>query len=455
MEQVDVVVIGMGPGGEEVAGRLAETHLDVIGIDERLVGGECPYWGCVPSKMMIRAADAIAEGRRIPGLAGDSRVSPDWAPVVARIRNEATDDWNDRAAVDRFESKGGRFVRGHGRLTGPKTVAVGDREFEARRAIVLNTGTQPAIPPIPGLAGTPLWTNREAIETTEVPASLVVLGGGAIGVELAQVFARFGSRVTVVEAAPHLLPLEEPDAGAVITTVFGRERIAVRVGAKAVGVRHDGTGFTVDLDTGEALTAQQLLVATGRRVDLAAAGLDAIGIDVTARAVPVDARMKVAPGVWAVGDMTGKGAFTHVSMYQAEIAIADILGASGVADAEYGALPRVTFTDPEVASVGMTQAQATEAGIDVLVGRTELASTTRGWIHGPGNDGFIRLIADAERRVLVGATVVGPSGGEVLSALVVAIHGTVPLERLRSMIYAYPTFHRGILDALKDLRRPQ
>lgn len=455
MEQVDVVVIGMGPGGEEVAGRLAETHLDVIGIDDRLVGGECPYWGCVPSKMMIRAANAIAEGRRIPGLAGDSRVTPDWAPVAARIRNEATDDWNDKVAVDRFESKGGRFVRGHGRLTGPNTVTVGDREFEARRAIVLNTGTQPAIPPIPGLAGTPLWTNREAIETTEVPASLVVLGGGAIGVELAQVFARFGSRVTVIEAAQHLLPLEEPDAGAVIATVFGREGIALRVGAKAVAVRHDGGGFTVDLDTGESLTAQQLLVATGRRVDLGAVGLDAIGIDVSARAVPVDARMKVAPGVWAIGDMTGKGAFTHVSMYQAEIAIADILGVSGVADAEYGALPRVTFTDPEVASVGMTQAQATEAGIDVLVGRTELASTARGWIHGPGNDGFIRLVADADRRVLVGATVVGPSGGEVLSALVVAVHGAVPLERLRSMIYAYPTFHRGILDALKDLRRSQ
>jgi pyruvate/2-oxoglutarate dehydrogenase complex dihydrolipoamide dehydrogenase (E3) component len=455
VEQVDIVVVGMGPGGEEVAGRLAETHLDVIGIDERLVGGECPYWGCIPSKMMIRAADAIAEGRRIPGLAGDSRISPDWAPVAARIRNEATDDWDDKVAVDRFESKGGRFVRGHGRLTGPNTVVVGDREFQARRAIVLNTGSQPAIPPIPGLAGTPLWTNREAIEATEVPSSLIVLGGGAIGVELAQVFARFGSRVTVIEAALHLLPLEEPDAGAVLAEVFGREGITVRVGAKAVGVRHDGGSFTVDLEGGESVSAQQLLVATGRRVDLAAVGLDTVGVDVSARAVPVDARMKVAQGIWAIGDMTGKGAFTHVSMYQAEIAIADILGVGGVADAEYSALPRVTFTDPEVASVGMTQAQATAAGLDVLVGRTALASTSRGWIHGPGNDGFIRLIVDADRRVLVGATVVGPSGGEVLSALVVAVHAGVPIDRMRSMIYAYPTFHRGILDALKDLRRPQ
>jgi pyruvate/2-oxoglutarate dehydrogenase complex dihydrolipoamide dehydrogenase (E3) component len=454
VEQVDVVVIGMGPGGEDLAERLAETHLDVIGIDQRLVGGECPYFGCIPSKMMIRAANSLAEGRRIPGIAGDSRVMSDWAPVAARIRNEATDDWNDQVAVDRFEGKGGRFVRGHGRLIGPKTVAVGDREFEARRAIVLNTGTDPAIPPIPGLAGTPLWTNREAIQATEVPASLIVLGGGAIGVELAQVFARFGSHVTVVEAAPHLVPFEEPDAGALLADVFAREGIDVRVGVSATAVRHDGAGFSVDLADGKTVQAEQLIVATGRKVDLGAVGLDTVGVDITLHAVPVDERMRVAPGIWAIGDMTGKGAFTHMSMYQADIAIADILGAEGVTAAEYDAVPRVTFTDPEIGSVGMTQAQATKAGIDVLVGRAALPSTARGWIHGPGNDGLIRLIADADRGVLVGATTMGPSGGEVLSALVVAVHAAVPLERLRSMIYAYPTFHRGILDAVKDLRRP-
>ena len=454
MEQVDVIVVGMGPGGEDLAERLAEMHLDVIGIDQRLVGGECPYFGCVPSKMMIRAGNALAEGRRIPGLAGDSRVMADWAPVAARIRNEATDDWNDQVAVDRFEGKGGRFVRGHGRLTGPKTVTVGDREFEARRAIVLNTGTDPAIPPIPGLAGTPLWTNREAMQATEVPASLIVLGGGAIGVELAQVFARFGSHVTVVEAAPQLVAFEEPEAAALLADVFARDGIDVRVGVSASGVRHDGTGFTVDLADGNTLHAAQLLVATGRKIDLGAVGLDTIGIDITAHAVPVDNRMRVAPGIWAIGDMTGKGGFTHISMYQAEIAMADILGAEGVTAAEYDALPRVTFTDPEIGSVGMTQAQATKAGINVLVGRAALPSTARGWIHGPGNDGLIKLIADADRGVLVGATTVGPSGGEMISALVVAVHAAVPLERLRSMIYAYPTFHRGILDAVKDLRRP-
>ncbi len=236
--------------------------------------------------------------------------------------------------------------------------------------------------------------------------------------------------------------------------MFAREGVNVRVGTSATGVQHDGTGFTVDLAGGDSVHAAQLLVATGRRVDLAGVGLDTVGVDVTARAVPVDGRMRVVSGIWAIGDMTGKGAFTHVSMYHAEIAVADILGISGVADAEYAALPRVTFTDPEVGSVGMTQAQAAAAGIDVLVGRALVSSSARGWIHGPGNDGFIKLIGDATSGVLVGATVVAPCGGEVLSALVVAIHAGVPLERLLSMIYAYPTFHRGILDALKDLRRP-
>ncbi len=454
MENVDVIVIGMGPGGEEVAGKLAEAGLSVLGIDERLVGGECPYWGCVPSKMMIRAADALAEGRRVPGLAGQSVITPDWTPVAARIRNEATDNWDDTVAVKRFESKGGRFVRGHGQITAPGVVEVGDQEFTAAKAIVLNTGTSPAIPPIDGLATTPLWTNREAIEATEVPSSLIVLGGGAIGVELAQVFARFGANVTIVEALDHLLPLEDPEAGATVAEVFGREGIVVRTGVKAVHVGHDGTGFSLRLDNGDVLTAEKLLVATGRRIDLAGVGLAVLGIDTTARTLPVDDRMRVAPGVWAVGDITGKGAFTHVSMYQAEIVIADILGHQDVPAADYRALPRVTFTDPEVGSVGMTQAQAAKEGIDVLVGQASMASSARGWIHGPGNDGFIKLIGDAQRNVLIGATVVGPSGGEVLSALVVAVQAEVPIEKLRYMIYAYPTFHRGILDAVKDLHRP-
>ncbi len=454
IEETDVVVIGMGPGGEDAAGRLAEAGLHVTGVEAKLVGGECPYWGCVPSKMMIRAANLLAEGRRIPGMAGASSVEPDWGPVARRIRDEATDSWDDKVAVDRFTSKGGHFVRGRGRITGRGEVTVdtadGPRVLRARRGILVNTGTEPAVPPIPGLAGTPYWTNREAIETEEVPGSLIVLGGGAVGAELAQVFARFGARVSVAEALPRLLPVEEPEAGELLAGVFAREGIAVRTGTRAERVSHDGSQFTVYLAGGEVLTAQRLLVATGRRADLAALGVSCYGIDGTARTIGTDERMRAADGLWAIGDMTGQGAFTHVSMYQADIAARDILGQDGP-PANYRAVPRVTFTDPEIGSVGLTEAQAREQGLAVRTGITQLPSSARGWIHKAGNDGFIKLIEDAGRGVLVGATSAGPAGGEVLGALVVAIHGQVPVAGLRTMIYAYPTFHRAIEAALADL----
>ena len=447
---VDVVVIGMGPGGEDAAERLAEAGLSVAGVEARLVGGECPYWGCVPSKMMIRAADLLAEGRRIPGLAGSSQVHPDWAPVAGRIRAEATDDWDDKVAVDRFTGKGGTFFRGHGVITAPGEVTVGDHVLRSRRAIIINTGTEPVIPPIPGLAGTPFWTNREAIEATAVPASLLVLGGGAIGAELSQVFARFGARVTVVEGAARLLALEEPEAGALIGEVFRREAIDVHTAARATGVSYGDAGFTLALANGAEVTGDELLVATGRRANLASVGVGVLGIDEEARAVPVDDHLRAAPGVWAIGDITGQGAFTHMSMYQANIVVADILGQE-ISPAEYHAVPRVTFTDPEIGAVGLTEAQAKQRGMTVRVGSTQIPSSTRGWIHKAGNDGFIKLVEDAERGILVGATSAGPWGGEVLGALSVAVHARVPVRRLREMIYAYPTFHRAIEAAVRDL----
>jgi len=454
---VDVVVIGMGPGGEHVADTLAQAGLAVAGVEDRLVGGECPYWGCVPSKMMIRAADLIMEGNRVNGMAGAARVDPDWAPVARRIRDEATGDWDDKVAAERFTGKGGILVRGHGRISAPGEVTVtpardgaGRVVLRARRGIVINTGTAPAVPPIPGLAGTPFWTNREAIEAERVPGSLVILGGGAVGVELGQVFARFGSQVAVVEGAGRLLPMEEPEAGDLLARVFGREGIGVHTGQHATGVGHNRSGFTVTLDGGGELTGDALLVATGRRTDLAGIGVGAVGIDESLRAIPVDGRLRAAPGVWALGDITGKGAFTHMSMYQAGIVLADILGEPGF-DAQYHAVPRVTFTDPEVGAVGLTEAQAREQGLDVRVGTAAIPKSARGWIHKAGNDGFIKLVADTGAGVLVGATSAGPAGGEVLGALVMAVHARVPVRSMRQMIYAYPTFHRAIEDALAGL----
>ncbi len=446
----DAIVIGMGPAGEAVAGDLADAGLSVLGVDRKLVGGECPYWGCIPSKMMIRAADLLAEARRIDGMAGTVTVTPDWEPVARRIRDEATDDWDDRVAVERFEGKGGTFVRGAGRVVAPRTVAVGDRTFTAQRAIVLATGTEPAIPPIPGLADVPYWTNRDVVEAKELPSSLLVLGGGAIGVELAQALARFGTTVSVVEALDRLLPLETPAAGDMLARVFADEGIEVITGVVVVRVERDGARIAAHLADGRTVAAAQVLVATGRRTNLPELGVAAIGIDDTQRFVLVDDDLRVSDGVWAVGDLTGKGAFTHVGMYQARIATADILGTPHE-PADYRALPRVTFTDPEIGSVGLTPAAASEAGIDVRTGSTLVPHTARGWIHKAGNDGFIELVEDRARGVLVGATAAGPNGGEVLGLLTLAVHAEITVERLRQMIYAYPTFHRGVEDALRDL----
>ena len=449
-DTADIIVIGMGPAGESVAGQLAEAGLDVIGIDRELVGGECPYWGCVPSKMMIRAADLLAEARRIPGVAGKAEVTPDWAPVAARIRAEATDDWNDQVAVDRFEGKGGRFVRGEGRIVGPGRVQVGDRILEATRGIVVATGTRAAIPPIPGLAETPYWTNREAISTEELPGSIIVLGAGAIGAELAQVYARFGVSVSIVEALDRVLPLEEPEVGQIVASVFADEGVDVHTGVSATAVAHDGTRFTVSLADGTELSAERLLVATGRRTDLAGLGAGAIGVDESLRALPNDEHLRVVDGVWAVGDITGRGAFTHVGMYQADIAVADILGRDHE-PADYSALPRVTFTDPEVGSVGLAEDRARDANLDVRTAVVNVQHTARGWLHKAGNEGLIKLVADASSGTLVGATAAGPNGGEVLGLLALAVHARVPVAQLRSMMWAYPTFHRGIEDAVRAL----
>lgn len=452
-ETADAVVIGMGPGGEDVATRLAKAGLSVVGVEGRLVGGECPYYACIPTKMMIRAANILAEALRVNALAGSATIRPDWAPVAARIRTEATDDWDDSVAVERFEKAGGRFVRGWGRISAPGEVTVtttsGPRVIQAAKAIVLNPGTAPAIPPIPGLAQTPYWTNRDAVAATLIPESLAVIGGGPVACEFAQVFARFGAKVSMLVRS-RLLPRDEPEAGALLGEVFAAEGIAVRTGVSPSQVRHDGHDFTVRLGDGHVAHAEQLLVATGRRTDLAELGVGKVGLNEQAATIPVDARMRAADGVWAIGDATGHGAFTHMSMYQARIAANDILGQT-TDFAQYRAVPHVTFTDPEVGLVGLTEAGARAGGIPVWTGVSQIPSSARGWIHKAGNAGFIKLVADSKLGCLVGATCVGPSGGEVLGALAVAVHAQVPIRTLSEMIYAYPTVHRAIETALHDL----
>lgn len=462
----DLIVMGLGPGGEEVAGQVAEAGRTVLGIDPHLVGGECPYYGCIPSKMIVRGADVLAESHRVNQIAGRATEEPDLAPVARRIRDEATDDWNDKAAVDRFEGHGGTFARGAARLVGRDDagrlrVEV-DGQTHAARNVIVATGTAPAIPPIDGLADLPrgvddlVWTNREIVKARTAPASMVVIGGGAVGCELAQGFARFGTRVTVVEAAPHLLMPEEPEAGQVVADVFEREGIAVHQGVGVQSVARGGDGVVVTLADGSTAAGEKLLVAAGRRPNLSDIGLETIGLDPRARSLDVDEHMRVladgtpVDGLHAVGDITGRGAFTHVAVWQARVLTAHLLGR----DEPYGGyhgLAWATFTDPEIGRVGMTERQARDQGLSVRVGQQPIASNSRGWIHGPGNDGFVKIIEDAGRGVLVGATVVGPYGGELLGLLTLAVHAEVPVRTMATMHYAFPTLHRAVLEAVRAL----
>ena len=453
-QEFDVIVIGLGPGGEDLAGQLAASGRQVLGIESHLVGGECPYYGCIPSKMIIRAADLLQEGRRINTMAGTAVITPDYSIVADRIRDEATDDWNDQVAVDRFVGKGGTFVRGRGQLDGPGRVAVGEETYAARLGVVLATGTSPAIPPVPGLAEAAPWTNRDVFKIREVPESLIVIGGGAIGLELAQAFSRFGCMVTVVEALDRILAPEEPESSELVAKVLRAEGIDIRTGSAAGSVSRGADGVLLTLADGSEIRADEILVAAGRTPNVRGIGLDSVGLDETARPTfTVDERMRVngVDGLWAIGDIAGKGAFTHMAVYQAGVAFDDITGVSSPRVAQDHAVSRVTFTDPEVGSVGMTEAQALAAGLNVKVGSANSATSSRGWLHGEGNEGLMKLIVDADKGILVGATSVGPRGGDVLSMFNLAVHARVPVAQLQSMIYAYPTFYRGALDALTDL----
>jgi pyruvate/2-oxoglutarate dehydrogenase complex dihydrolipoamide dehydrogenase (E3) component len=448
-QQCDVVVVGLGPGGEALAGRLAKAGLSVVAVEAELVGGECPYWGCIPSKMLIRAANSLAEARRIDGLSGHAVVTPDFAPVARRIRDVATDNWDDTVAADRLTDAGARLVRGRGRLAGARTVEVdtadGIQRFAAKRGVVLNTGTTAAVPPIDGLADTPFWTNRDALQATDAPASLVVIGGGAIGLELAQAFSRFGSDVAVLEVAPRILGPEEPEASALIADVFASEGITVHAGITIDGVAHDGDRFHVTCGE-QTFEVEQVLVAAGRTSRIADIGLDTVGVDGTGRFLEVDDDQQVTDGLWAIGDIVGRGAFTHVAMYQADRVARVILGQP--LEPYDPSLPRVTFTDPEVGAVGLTEQQAGDRGLSVQVTTSSVAESSRGFVHGPGHEGLIKLVVDTERDVLVGATSIGPTGGETLAGLSVAVRAEVPLSTLRNSIYAYPTFWRAVESTL-------
>lgn len=448
----EVVVLGMGTCGEDAALRLATAGVDVIGVEGNLIGGECPYWACLPTKSMIRSANLVTEARRANGLVGSVDVEADWATIARRIRSEITGGWDDAGGVDRFEIRGGRFVRGWARVTGPGRIEVGDIGVTASRGILVATGSKPMVPPIPGLAETPYWTNRDAIEVEELPPTLVILGGGPVGCELGQVYARFGVRVIIVEGEDRLLRAEEPETSDLVAEALASDGVELRLGLRAEAVSGDASSVSIRLSNGSTVEADCLLVATGRIGDADSIGVSEAGATTERGFVVVNDRMRAADGMWAIGDVTGQGLLTQVAEYQGMIAVEDILGGDP-RPADYSALPRAVFTDPEVGGVGMTEAEARALGHEVSVVVKDLRATFRGWLHATGNAGIIKLVADRGENRLLGASVVGPRATDVLGFVALAVQERVPLQNLVNMIYAFPTFYGAVGEALGSYGR--
>lgn len=462
----DVIVIGAGPAGENAADVAARDGLRVAIVERELVGGECSYWGCMPSKALLRPGEALDEIGRVPGARNAISGGVDLDDALRR-RDAFTSNWDDAGQVEWVESVGVELIRGHARLAGERLVDVTSPDgtptrYVATKAVVVATGTSSAMPPIPGLADITTWDNRDITAAKQAPRRLLVIGGGAIGVEMAQAWKWLGSdEVTIVELFDHLLSREEPFAGAELAAALERMGIVVHVSAETQRIERHGTDgpvrATVKLADGSTvhIEADEVLVATGRRPNTDDIGLESIGLE-PGRFIEVDDHLLsvAAEGSWlyAVGDVNGRSLLTHTGKYQARIAGAHINGVDTQAWGDRTATPRVVFTSPEIAAVGLTEREAREQGLEVHTVRHDIGKVAAAPIVGKGHRGTVQLVVDAERRVIVGATFVGPRAGELLHAATIAIVGEVTLDTLWHAVPSFPTLSEIWLRLLETHR---